>query len=159
MKRMIISACCIAAISIFAAAELHKPAMTIGTAVEHATHSIVVGDALAGTSSESGHHLTIGQVQGLISVLDFTTLSETMEVADIDIKLYPNPTPRNLYVEHNGEDALTIAIVSLDGKKILNTTSEENVIDLDLGQLPAGIYLLNISTNDKLVKSAKIIKE
>lgn len=159
MKKMILSLVCISALALSAKAETHTPTMTVGTGIEHAAHSVVVGDAVTGNTSAEGHHLTVGQVQGMISVLSIESGIEGDLSDNLNLRFYPNPTPRDLFIEHNSENALTINIISLDGKNVMSVMSEESLVELNLESLPVGIYVLNISSENQLVKSAKIIKE
>ena len=66
--------------------------------------------------------------------------------------VYPNPTRSTIYV--NGGDVNGIEIFSVSGRRLLKTNQQQ----LNLVQLPKGIYMAQIYTN-KGVFIKKIIKE
>ena len=66
--------------------------------------------------------------------------------------VYPNPTRSTIYV--NGGEVNGIEIFSVSGRRLLKTNQQQ----LNLVQLPKGIYMAQIYTN-KGVFIKKIIKE
>lgn len=61
----------------------------------------------------------------------------------ISFNLYPNPATNLVYVE--GEEAIkSVILTSLMGQVVLHETPNRLVSVLDLGQLPAGNYLLTV---------------
>lgn len=83
------------------------------------------------------------------------------EVADQTIIIYPNPTRGQLMVEiANQSDIISgsLTILSLNGKMILNKAVNQNQINLDISNEPAGTYVLHININGK-TSTWKIIKQ
>ena len=76
-----------------------------------------------------------------------------------NIKLYPNPTSNILYV--NGIDDKTIRniyLISPNGATInMNFFKKINTIELNLNELPTGVYILKIIFDDGIYVD-KIIK-
>lgn len=76
---------------------------------------------------------------------------------DADVKIYPNPTRNFLKVE--GENLLSVCFYSLTGS-IINRISlkGENVVTIDVGNIPNGIYIIAVKTRNggtskKLIKA------
>ncbi|MBX7224551.1 MAG: T9SS type A sorting domain-containing protein [Chitinophagales bacterium] len=73
--------------------------------------------------------------------------------------IYPNPTNNQLYVRNKkGLIIQAIDIIGIDGKTYQSEVVEAESINLTLGDLPSGIYLIKVSTDkgifiDKVIKS------
>jgi hypothetical protein len=79
------------------------------------------------------------------------------------LKLWPNPAQDQLYVElPAAERAQSIQFIDGTGRTVLtlaNRPVSENRLELDLSPLPAGFYLLRLSTRSGRVYSGKVIVE
>jgi len=104
-------------------------------------------------------------VSAASNVLSATT-STTTSINDLKIttstilNTYPNPVTELLTIDLTGAaTGGTISILTLEGK-VLKTqkTDGENMITLDLEQLPKGIYLCRYETATE-IKKVKIIKQ
>ena len=78
---------------------------------------------------------------------------------DVQLKVYPNPTAKLLYVSHPEQTTFSIGIADLNGRQVysgsINTTSP-----LDLGQYPQGMYVVTIENKLASKKNTyKIIKK
>jgi hypothetical protein len=74
------------------------------------------------------------------------------------IRIYPNPASREVSVEIS--EILTQMIVkvySLDGKLILTRSMNENKIIIDLEAIPAGVCIVHVEGEGKLIKSQQIV--
>lgn len=68
------------------------------------------------------------------------------------VALYPNPVTSQLTLQGLSEKA-SIHIVSLDGKTVVDTTTDSGKTTINISSLPAGIYLLNTqNTTLKFIK-------
>ena len=78
--------------------------------------------------------------------------------AELDVRLYPNPTNDILNIDFNGSlDQLLL--LSLDGKIILNETNlNDGLNQLSLSDLPSGTYLIQIIKDDQVLVK-KVIKQ
>ena len=65
---------------------------------------------------------------------------------NITVKAYPNPMTDRLVVAINGNlpDGLSCSLTDLTGRCLLTTELTKNINDLLIGEMPAGIYFLNI---------------
>ncbi|MFK8102313.1 MAG: T9SS type A sorting domain-containing protein [Saprospiraceae bacterium] len=70
------------------------------------------------------------------------------------VKLFPNPTVKNIYVEGNSEELNKLSIFNAFGQnvthQIRSNLQQENLIELNLAELPTGIYYLNTATTKKM---------
>ncbi|MBD98379.1 MAG: hypothetical protein CMO34_00930 [Verrucomicrobia bacterium] len=75
------------------------------------------------------------------------------------IKVYPNPTKEQLFISYEGKEKLQIQLYNLVGQTVESRQQQtNNQIQLSVGHLPKGIYLLEIIADQKRV-SRKIIKQ
>jgi hypothetical protein len=76
------------------------------------------------------------------------------QVVSGDINLYPNPATSVLHVD--AKVAVNLAIVSPDGKVVLE---QKNSNDIDVTTLANGVYMIMIyDENNNLLKAAKFVK-
>ncbi len=81
-----------------------------------------------------------------------------------DIKVYPNPSSKNITIEwkSNSSETTTLEILDLTGRTInkegINMATETNSHSMDISTLQNGVYLLRIS-NDKQTAVFKVVKE
>jgi len=110
---------------------------------------------------------TIDDVNNILSY-DFTELSEFKQVtasalsATLTIKtetlndivrVYPNPTTDKIVIVSNSPQHSTL--FNTVGQKIL----ESNALELDVTDLPTGVYLLNLQNSQNQISTFKIIKK
>lgn len=88
-------------------------------------------------------------------------ISEEFENPESVFKVFPNPATQSIYVGLN-QDAIesfskSISVYDLNGKEIIRRIPTSDAIQIDLSELPAGVYLLKLRyDNDS--KECKIIK-
>lgn len=71
------------------------------------------------------------------------------------IEIYPNPTSNNFIIQQlTGESQ--ISLMSLKGQLLMNTTTNENQIEIATTNLPVGVYVLRIQSEGK-VTSQKVV--
>ena len=71
-----------------------------------------------------------------------------------DFKIYPNPAKRQIYFKNNSNDKLLeVQLLDLNGHKIQNLsiegTSEDDVYEAAIDQIPNGVYMLEIEFKNK----------
>lgn len=86
--------------------------------------------------------------------LDFNILSN----ADLtnhksDILIYPNPTADVVHI--NDKNLKVVALYDLNGRKLM----ESNKTEMNVSQLPKGVYVIKIVTANNQVISKKLIKK
>lgn len=87
-------------------------------------------------------------------------------VYEENFTIIPNPTPNEIVVNLDLEsisDEMTLTLVDLQGRtlysKALTNKSRRIRETIDLSSIPKGLYLINVSFNDRDVISKKIIKQ
>lgn len=123
---------------------------------------------------------TAGQVSFATVIEDSLTLLQGFQQPDgfilasnvalvplvVDYKIYPNPTTDLLKINmnSNGPLALKVSLADINGRAIPSFNKELHGFgnlqtNLKLGQLPSGIYLIQIrDQNGQLIKSHKVRK-
>lgn len=86
---------------------------------------------------------------------------ENEPLSDVDV--YPNPTNGEfkIQVAEAQSDFISLRVVNLAGQEIFNDLLQlnaRNEVDLDLGDYPAGIYMVTAIVNSEVI-SKKVIKQ
>ena len=77
-----------------------------------------------------------------------------------EIKIYPNPSYDKIYIERkdNANDMVQLTIYNIFNSPLLESELKtKNQIVLDISNLPKGVYILQLKTNDDIL-TKKIIK-
>ncbi len=78
------------------------------------------------------------------NTVDYTGLSEALLKA---VEVYPNPAQSQLYINPNSMTLKEIKVFNMEGKEILvKTVSLNGIIQIDLGELENGTYILEFNT-------------
>ena len=77
------------------------------------------------------------------------------EVAESNIRLYPNPTNGILNIEGNGE--MSISVMNVLGQEVLETTANENTA-IDLSGFEEGIYMIRIENKNSTMTEKVNVK-
>jgi hypothetical protein len=106
--------------------------------------------ALTFTANETGAaDIEVTASASGLSVSDVFTVTVSSNVGTTNIPAlhftaYPNPAGNNLVIEGAGQSLLQLR--TLEGKLILEQELLQKKTDLDLSQLPSGIYLLQFTS-------------
>lgn len=73
------------------------------------------------------------------------------------LKLYPNPTQSNLFVENSHLTGVEIIVLNTEGKILKQIYAENGTAVIDLSTLESGVYFLSYSTIERTF-SKKLIK-
>lgn len=65
-----------------------------------------------------------------------------------NINIYPNPSKGNINIDLGQNKAVTIKLVSVEGKEVFEENLNDNFITLDISSYPQGIYILQISDGE-----------
>lgn len=84
-------------------------------------------------------------------ILDATPQTSITEAGSVNVNVYPNPTNGRLTVKANG--LKHVDLLNVTGKTLVST----NNATLDLSNLPAGVYMLRVQTEEG-TSMQKIIK-
>lgn len=75
-----------------------------------------------------------------------------------EIKAYPNPTTHQLVLSTSAEEQLEAQLYNLLGQPVLNKVQFREQTQLNVSELPAGTYFLQLFHNEQLLKTFKIQK-
>lgn len=99
--------------------------------------------------------------QGVQQPYEIFTL-RTNDLPNINLKMlvYPNPTTAlvNLKIENLSFNTLEYYLFDITGKQISSQKINQPETQIPLENLPSATYFLNVSDNNKRIKSFKIIK-
>ncbi len=84
---------------------------------------------------------------------DQTTVSE---ILNSQFNIFPNPAHGKFTIKANTQSPYSITIITLDGKTIFTKKNIETQT-YQVGNLPQGVYLLNIKTKGKVVRTKIVI--
>jgi hypothetical protein len=99
---------------------------------------------------------------GLQQPFEILTLSsDDFNTTSIELSIYPNPTVADLHLllKNRGNDMFYFQLSSLDGKTLVSAQkilSVDTIVNMEA--YPKGIYLLQVTSGNKNIKTFKIIK-
>ena len=73
------------------------------------------------------------------------------------VKIFPNPVRENLWIRTNGVRLEWLELESIDGQRIGQWPSDNQEAEIQMQDLPDGIYLLKVITNEGVL-SRRIVK-
>lgn len=91
-----------------------------------------------------------------VLVLDPATGSLVLETAKEEISIRPNPASFHLDINTKGEGIEKVGIYTLDGRLVKQELGTTSTLNLDLGELSDGLYILSVQT-EKGVHSKQLI--
>jgi len=98
-----------------------------------------------------------------VEVPDYNTifdgkLRSPLDDAKANLTVYPNPFTDILTIELNGDDMFTVEILSLEKKRVFSASVKEPIFNINLAELNAGVYILQIKDSKGTSNNKKIIK-
>jgi len=85
--------------------------------------------------------------------------SSILSFPESDIILFPNPTIDVLHLDVGKTKIKELMIVSAAGHELMRRTPPQNISQVDVSQLPAGVYFVNIWTDQQRLVTKKMIKQ
>jgi hypothetical protein len=73
------------------------------------------------------------------------------------LNIYPNPT-NGLFTISSKETIVQYTILNQFNRILLNKKSSQNIIQVDIQNLPKGIYITKLKLNNGEISTKKIIK-
>ena len=107
---------------------------------------------------DNSRQLYIAAANGKI----FKVQTNILAVSDINkdqIQISPIPAKDFIFIKNINEKDLTVEILDLAGRSVLNTNVAENDKSVDVTTLKSGNYILVLKKDDIKIMSQKIIKE
>lgn len=114
------------------------------------------GEPMYETVSNNDNILT----QGFNQTVYVSLVTDIVQIAGFDLRVYPNPTVSVVHIEilQPMPDNIELNLYDMNGKMLIKQKTNNNVHQLNIAHLAAGMYLLNITDNNKVVKTFKIQK-
>ena len=132
-------------------------------------YEVYYNDTLAGTTSELTYDVYFDQREdlefGVVAVYlncesEMVTCTVTVtgvEEFNGNVNIYPNPTNSNVTIEAASMKHITV--VSTLGQVVYDADVDADMIQLNLGQFKAGVYMVRIDTeNGVTVKRVNVVK-
>ncbi|AGC77535.1 putative secreted protein (Por secretion system target) [Nonlabens dokdonensis] len=107
--------------------------------------------------SSNGRNISIGREfrNPFVENYDITSILSNSSLLFENIKLYPNPTHSNLFIESQ-EELQSMEFFDLSGKRLFS--SKYHVDKINLERFSQGIYLIKLTSIDGDVLTRKVIK-
>jgi ligand-binding sensor domain-containing protein len=121
------------------------------TASANNTDSIRMGILLVFSNKETPDTIIVNQ-DASITYVSNITLS--------NIIIYPIPVNKRFFISSSGQSYIkNLALYSLDGVQIYNSTINRNITEVNMCKYPSGLYLMKVATSDNKIVINKIIKQ
>jgi uncharacterized repeat protein (TIGR01451 family) len=104
--------------------------------------------------------ISSGNCTTISNCYDLTNVSINNSQAISDIRLYPNPTKNQITIDFGAwQEEVNIRLMGLDGRLIKELNSQaSNQAQMELGELPQGLYLLEVQVVGLAPQTFKISK-
>jgi glucose/arabinose dehydrogenase len=87
-----------------------------------------------------------------------TTTLGTQENDNLaQIKVYPNPASKKVFIEGLKDKNISAEIINFEGRKVLESAKIENDNSINISGIPAGVYFINLKSGDLKSYSQKLI--
>ncbi|MCS3869162.1 glucose/arabinose dehydrogenase [Chryseobacterium ginsenosidimutans] len=126
-------------------------------------------DSITWTSAFSGNNFSTFGVNNLnelfvaavnngkIFKVTTTTLGTQENDLSVQIKVYPNPASKKVFIEGLKDKNVTVDIINFEGRKVLTQAKIGNDNSVDISGIPAGAYFITLNSGDLKAYSKKLI--
>ncbi|WP_394667079.1 PQQ-dependent sugar dehydrogenase [uncultured Chryseobacterium sp.] len=126
-------------------------------------------DSITWTSAFSGNNFSTFGVNnqnelfvaavtsGKIFRITTTTLGVQENDLSNQIKVYPNPASKKVFIEGVKDKNTTVEIISFEGRKVLKQGKIESDNSVNISRIPSGVYFINLNSGNEKSYSKKII--
>lgn len=126
-------------------------------------------DSITWTSAFSGNNFSTFGVNnqnelfvaavtsGKIFRITTTALGTNENSISTQIKVYPNPASKKVFIEGVKDKNTTVEIISFEGRKVLEQGKIESDNSVNISGIPAGVYFINLNSGNEKSYSKKII--
>ena len=119
--------------------------------------SYTAGEVMVGAMTAEDGSYQLGN--GYYPSLDLTTLNTESPELKLQVKVYPNPVTKALFISHPTEQMFEVRITDISGKQILQTAHQRQQ-PLSVQTLATGTYFVTVTTKgSKQTNTYKIIKK
>jgi len=125
------------------------------------TETVIVGATSQSYSPTLNGNYKVEITNGSCTEVSSCFAVNTLNVSSVntdDFKIFPNPVKNVLTVELPPFDQAEVRIVTINGQVVLTQTIKENVTDLQLTELSAGVYFVILEVDGKQ-SNQKLIKD
>jgi glucose/arabinose dehydrogenase len=126
-------------------------------------------DSITWTSAFSGNNFSTFGVNnqnelfvaavnsGKIFRVTTTTLGTQENDLSVQIKVYPNPASKKVFIEGLKDKNTSVDIINFEGRKVLEQAKIGNDNSVDISGIPAGVYFITLNSGDLKAYSKKLI--
>lgn len=83
----------------------------------------------------------------------------TEEEETNEFLLFPNPVKDKFFIKNDNQTILKVKILDIQGRRVKEKRGMQDEIEIDLRELPSGVYFVIIESKGKILKTEKIIKQ
>lgn len=142
-----------------------------GEVMSHAgtgiSFSFTLGEPVSETIRDGDVKVTLTQgfQQNLKGITALTGLEDDDPTVDADMTVYPNPTDGVIKIRlgYDNNTDVNIVLYDMRGVSLIESTQAfegNNELQIDLGSLPAAVYVLNVATADgKVNRTFRVEKQ
>ncbi len=80
------------------------------------------------------------------------------ELTDDRIELYPNPTSDVVFINTGSNATKNIQLISLVGRVVYSNSTTDEVIEINLNSVPAGIYIVSVDNGEEKITAQLIVE-
>ena len=92
----------------------------------------------------------------MVDNLDFKTSNSTTPA--IAVNIYPNPTTDRIKIRSNQPEELKVRLFDLEGR-IINQAQGTGIQQMDVSQLPSGVYIVDVNQGMENYRKRIIVKK
>jgi len=115
------------------------------------SYSVLITEQSNPNCATWGYFTVYGSAGGPVGIIDNSSLNSP-------VIIYPNPS-NGIFSIKSEIEISTIEIVNVHGEKIYSAKINSNKADIDIEKQPKGIYFYQIKSENKILKTGKIIVE
>lgn len=159
MKTILLTKCFVLAILPLGLMKAQNALLATGTTATGATGSVSYSVGQIDYSAKGANNEI---TEGVQQPYEIVTLAVSEDGnTEKNISLYPNPVKDVLFVDFNQEkfSNSTYQLYDAQGKLIKNGNFSQKKNELNFSMLPASVYIIRIFSDNKMVKTFKIIKK
>lgn len=159
MKTILLTKCFVLAILPLGLMKAQNALLATGTTATGATGSVSYSVGQIDYSAKGANNEI---TEGVQQPYEIVTLAVSEDGnTEKNISLYPNPVKDVLFVDFNQEkfSNSTYQLYDAQGKLIKNGNFSQKKNELNFSMLPASVYIIRIFSDNKMMKTFKIIKK
>jgi uncharacterized repeat protein (TIGR01451 family) len=92
-----------------------------------------------------------------VLVAEFSTGINPVDTVTPGLRVIPNPTFGPVRIDGNGEQLGSLRVMDLSGRQVLDTSTPQTFLDLDLSDVPAGAYVIESATGTGTIQRTRLI--